>query len=63
MPAAPVVVTAYSAPPVVTMPAAPVVAAPLPVTTYYAPAAVAVPMRRGILGGWRPVRGAYVIPY
>jgi hypothetical protein len=54
MPAAPVVVT---------MPAAPVVAAPLPVTTYYAPAAVAVPMRRGILGGWRPVRGAYVIPY
>lgn len=45
--------------------AAPIVAAPaaVPVTTYYAPAAVAVPMRQGIFGGWRPVRGAYAIPY
>ena len=63
LPAAPVTVTAYSAPPVLAVPVAPVVAAPMPVTTYYAPTAVAVPMRRGILGGWRPVRAAYVIPY
>jgi hypothetical protein len=60
-------VTTYYAPTAVAAPvaAAPVFAAPaiVPVTTYYAPAAVAVPMRRGIFGGWRPVRGAYAIPY
>jgi hypothetical protein len=65
IPAAPVAttVTTFYAPTAVA--AAPVIAAPavVPVTTYYAPAAVAVPMRRGIFGGWRPVRGAYAIPY
>jgi hypothetical protein len=41
---------------------APVVAAP--VTTYYAPAAVAMPLyRRGVFGGLRPVRNAYLISY
>jgi hypothetical protein len=41
---------------------APVVAAP--VTTYYAPAAVAMPLyRRGVFGGLRPVRSAYLISY
>ena len=54
---APAATTAYYAPPV----AEAVVAAP--VTAYYAPAAVAVPMRRGLFGGYRPVRSAYYIPY
>jgi|694.fasta_scaffold138346_3 hypothetical protein len=40
----------------------PVVAAP--VTAYYAPAAVAMPLyRRGVFGGLRPVRNAYLISY
>lgn len=60
-------VTSFYAPAPVAAPivAAPVVAAPavVPVTTFYAPASVAVPMRRGIFGGWRPVRTGYVIPY
>jgi hypothetical protein len=54
--AAPVATTALYAP-------APAVVA-TPVTTYYAPAAVAVPLyRRGLFGGYRPVRAAYVSPY
>jgi len=54
--AAPAATTAFYAP------AAPAVMA-APVTTYYAPAAVAVPLyRRGLFGGYRPVRAAYY-PY
>lgn len=35
-----------------------------PVTAYYAPAAVAVPVyRRGLFGGYRPTRTAYLLPY
>jgi len=59
--AAPVAATAFYAPPAPAVMAAPVVAAP--VTTYYAPTAVAVPLyRRGLFGGYRPVRAAYY-PY
>lgn len=54
--AAPVATTSFYAP-------APAVVA-APVTTYYAPAAVAVPLyRRGLFGGYRPVRTAYFYPY
>jgi len=61
-PAAVAPTVAYYAPPAV----APVVAAP--VTTYYAPTyapayAPGVLYRRGPLGGYRPVRTAYYIPY
>ena len=55
--AAPVATTAYYAAPV----AEAVVAQP--VTAAYAPVAVAVPLRRGIFGGYRPVRPAWYIPY
>ena len=59
--AAPVAATAFYAPSAPAVMAAPVVAAP--VTTYYAPTAVAVPLyRRGLFGGYRPVRAAYY-PY
>lgn len=51
--------TTYYAPAAVSY--APAVAAP--VTTYYAPAAVAVPVyRRGLFGGYRPVRAAWYMP-
>ncbi len=54
--AAPAATTAFYAP-------APAVVA-TPVTTYYAPAAVAVPLyRRGLFGGYRPVRTAFYYPY
>ena len=53
--AAPLATTAYYAP-------APAMVA-APVTTYYSPAVVAVPLyRRGLFGGYRPVRTAYY-PY
>lgn len=59
--AAPEATTAFYAPTAPAVVAAPVVAAP--VTTYYAPTAVAVPLyRRGLFGGYRPVRTAYY-PY
>jgi hypothetical protein len=67
--AAPVAVTSYYAPVAAPTVAyyAPPVAAPVfaaPVTAAYAPAAVAVPLyRRGLFGGLRPVRSAYLIPY
>ncbi|NBW96826.1 MAG: hypothetical protein EBR28_08875 [Planctomycetia bacterium] len=57
----PVATTAFYAPAAPAAVAAPVVTAP--VTALYAPAAVAVPVyRRGIFGGYRPVRAAYY-PY
>jgi hypothetical protein len=70
VPSSSVAVTSYYAPalaaavPVTTFyaPAPAVVAAP--VTAYYAPAAVAVPLyRRGLFGGYRPVRTAFYYPY
>ena len=69
--AAPLPVTSFYAPAAVSAPVtttsfyapAPAVVA-APVTTYYAPAAVAVPLyRRGLFGGYRPVRTAYYYPY
>ena len=60
--AAPVATTAFYAPAAPTVVASPVMAAP--VTAYYAPAAVAVPLyRRGLFGGYRPVRAAYYPAY
>ena len=54
-----VATTAFYAPAAPVVAAAPVVTA-APVTTYYAPTAVAVPLyRRGLFGGYRPVRTAY----
>lgn len=61
--ASPVTVTSYYAPAPVAAVPVPEAVVPVPVTTYYAPAAVAVPMRRGLFGGYRPVRSAYYIAY
>lgn len=67
---APVAMTTYYAPAVSPVPttayyASPVAEAvvPQPVVAAYVPAAVAVPMRRGVFGGYRPVRPAWYIPY
>lgn len=71
VPSSSVAVTSYYAPamtaavPVTAFyaPAAPAVVA-APVAAYYAPAAVAVPLyRRGLFGGYRPVRTAFYYPY
>jgi len=64
--AAPVVTTSYYAPAATTAYYAPPVAEAVvaaPVTAYYAPAVAAPLYRRGLFGGYRPVRTAYYIPY